>query len=114
MMDISLSEDGTASFTLDLDGSVFGASDPPAKTISGTFDESETKFQVTGDDLFGDLTVTVTPDGSISIEATMIPTPGIDSLTARGTITSEAVNLNYTVTFSDGSTAEGVFELMKQ
>lgn len=108
---ITINPDGTASYVLDLGGLVFGLIDPPPKEFAGTYDSSGATFQVQDDDLFGDVTITVSADGAISFGGTDVPVPGIDSVSAEGTITAQAVEMSYTVTFSGGGTAEGVMSM---
>lgn len=110
---IAVNDDGTIDVTIDIDGSVFGVTDPPAKTFSGTYDENGASIEVVGDDLFGDVTVSAGPDGTISVTATAIPVPGIAGFSAEGTATPDGIDVTYTVTFDDGTTAEGTGTLTK-
>ncbi len=112
-LSIVVNEDGTWSATLDIDGPVFGANDPTARTVSGTYDASGATGQLQGDDVFGDVTLSATLDGTIVIAATNIPAAGIASLTAEGTATPDGIAMTYTVTFDDGTTAEGTGTLTK-
>ncbi|NIS80600.1 MAG: hypothetical protein GTO14_10435 [Anaerolineales bacterium] len=105
--------DGTATFTIDLDGFVFGALDPDPVTYTGTFSADGAIFEAPGDPLFGDLTITVSSDGKVTILGELVPVEGIASLAATGTITPEVLNLKYTVTFAGSGEAVGEFELTK-
>lgn len=109
---VVINADGTASFTVDLDGLVFGLLDPPPKTLAGTYDENGAAFQITGDDLFGDLTIIINR-GAISFSGIDIPFSDIDAVSAEGIITPTEVNMNYTVNFPGGSLANGVLILTK-
>ena len=90
---------------------MFGLIDPPPKEFAGTYDSSGATFQVQDDDLFGDVTITVSAEGTISFEGTDVPVPGIDSVSAEGTITAAAIEMSYAVTFPGGGTAEGVMRM---
>lgn len=114
-MTITVNEDGTASFTLDLadsdTGAPFGQPAPATKTFAGTYDESGLTVEVVGDDFFGDMTVTIAPDGQLTVEATMDPLPGVDGLTVGGTLTAKGLAFIYRVTFPDRSDATGTAQL---
>lgn len=108
---IALSPDGTASFTLDLDGLVFGLLDPEPEEFGGSYDAAGATFGDANNRLFGNVTITISADGDILFEATGVPAPGIESITAEGTISADAIEMSYTVTFTGGGTAEGVMSL---
>ena len=105
--------DGSATFTVDLDGFVFGALDPDPMTYIGTYTADGATFETPDDPLFGDLTIIVTRDGEITIQGELVPIDGIASLFATGTITADEVSLNYTVAFSGGGEAVGELVLTK-
>jgi hypothetical protein len=106
-------EDGTAAFTIDLDGYVFGAFDPDPMTYAGSFNSDGAVFDIPEDPLFGDLTITVTTDGEVSIVGDLVPMEGIAQISATGTITAEEMHLDYIVTFSAGDPAIGEMNLTK-
>jgi hypothetical protein len=114
---VEIDEDGRAAFTLDLGGLVFGLLDPDAKSYESTYDESGVVFTAEDDDLFGDLTITILANNNdtaqINWESTNIPVAGISTLTADGTLYSDSLDMNYEITFSDDSTATGIFTLTK-
>ena len=105
--------DGSATFTVDLDGFVFGALDPNPMTYIGTYTADGVTFEAPGDPLFGDLTIIVTRDGEITIQGELVPIEGIASLFASGTITADEVSLSYTVAFAGGGEAVGEMVLAK-
>ncbi|MFC2169824.1 hypothetical protein ACFLRM_04585 [Acidobacteriota bacterium] len=113
---VEVNPDGTATGTLDLGGFVFGLPDPDPKTFSGTYDANGIVFDVQ-DNLFGDLKITITRTGentgTVDIDAQNIPASGINSMTATGSITPTTLHLDYTVNFSDGSSATGVFNMSR-
>lgn len=105
--------DGTASFTVDLDGFVFGALDPDPKTYTGSYTADGATFEAPGDPLFGDLTIQASFDGQVTITGEMVPVPGIAQLDAVGSFTPQEIALEYTVTFAGGDLAEGEMTLTK-
>ena len=114
---VEVHSDGTTAFTLDLGGLVFGLLDPDAKTFESTYDETGAVFTAEDDDLFGDVTITIVNNGNdtaqITFEGLNVPVAGISSLTAEGTLYDDSVDLDYTITFADTLTANGVMNLTK-
>jgi hypothetical protein len=111
---IDVQPDGTATFTVDLDGMVFGMLDPDPMTYEGTYDANGATFEAPGDPLFGDLAISVTPAGDVTINGELVPVDGIASLSASGTISSDSIQLEYTVVFTGGGEAMGVLNLVKE
>lgn len=109
----SAEEVGTLSFTVDLDGFVFGALDPDPISYSGSFDPEGAVFNIPGDSLFGDLSINVSKDGAVTIVGESVPDERIDSITAEGTVTPMEVSLDYEVTFTTGDSAVGEMTLTK-
>jgi len=106
----------TMTFTLvsDLDGFVFGASDPPPETYTGPYDENGVSLTANSE-TFGTTHMTVTPDGQVSGSSTDVPNASIDSVQYSGTITPTTYSVSYTVVFSGGGgTADGVVTMTKQ
>jgi hypothetical protein len=106
---VVVNEDGTVEVALDLGGFVFGLSDPPSITFTGTYDADGGRFAVQDDPLFGDLTVNVANSGVI--------TGGIENnplgfgMTLDGMLTVETFDLNYAVTLPSGQAAQGVLTM---
>lgn len=114
-MEISVDSNAqTVAMMIDMDGSVFGSSDPPAETFTGTYDANG--FTVTGSSAtFGEVEVTIGADGAISGAGTDIPNPGIAGAEFSGTATPEEFSMNYLIQFSGGGgTAEGVITMLRQ
>lgn len=115
--EVEIDPDGRAAFTLDLGGLVFGLLDPDPKTYESTYDETGVVFTAEDDDLFGDVTITIVPNGNdtaqITFEGLNVSVAGISQLTADGTLYADSVDLNYQITFSDLLTAEGIMNLTK-
>lgn len=111
---ITITEDGTATYTVDLGGMVFGVIDPPEMTYVGTFDADGALFEAPGDPLFGDLTITINAAGEIAVVGDLVPIAGIARLEAGGTVTPGTMELTYTVFFAGGGSAVGVMTLEKE
>ncbi len=115
---LSLNPDLPAQYVeavLDLDGSVFGAGDPPAQTLVGAFTDKGIVFQGTSAVLG---TYDVSADGSCKLSGRIIslPNPSIDSVYFEGTATTTRIALTYTITFTPaggGGTATGTVTLTK-
>jgi len=108
-------EQETVQFVIDVDGFVLGGADPDPITLGGTYNETGINISSTVE-TFGDLTLTIDEDGNINGSAINVPNPNIDRIDFTGTVTSETMTINYTVTFSPnigGGTAVGVFTLNK-
>lgn len=98
----------TVTFVLDLDGNVFGASNPPAETFTGTYDD--TQYTVSGTSAtFGTLTLNVTRAGVITGSAT--PSRGATTLT--GTTTESTMTINYKIADPPNADITGVLTLTK-
>ncbi len=102
-------DDGTAEIMLDLGGGVFGAANPPAITLTGTYTATEATFTLEGDPTFGNITLTFTAEGKVTgvVEKAM---RGAGKVDLTGTMTQEKMELNYTVAFS-AVKAKGVLAL---
>jgi hypothetical protein len=103
----------TIDFTLDLDGSVFGSSDPPAEMFSGGYDVHG--FAVSGtSQTFGSLSITVNALGDLVGIGTDVPNPSIDRVELSGSAQPEAISIDYTVYFAGGGEpAVGVINVTK-
>ena len=98
---------------LDLDGSVFGGSDPDPATMTGNYDQNG--FSVTGNSpTYGDMYFSGDAAGSITGRLPNVPNPSIDSTTLTGIYTTSLISLSYIVYFTGGSgTANGIINLNK-
>jgi hypothetical protein len=110
---VSVDAEGGATFTIDLDGMVFGMADPPPMTYSGTYDADGAYFEAPDDPLFGDLSIRFASNGDASVVGELVPVEGVARLEAYGTATADGVQLFYTVYFLGGSSAEGELTLHK-
>lgn len=98
--------------TTDLDGNVFGAVDPlPERYVAelGPGGVTFTAMSAT----FGDFTLTINSDGTMTGTGVNVPTPGVDGFAFTGTITPTQINLNYTVSFTGGGGAAGLLQVNK-
>jgi hypothetical protein len=97
-------------FSLDLDGQVFGLGNPPAETFAGTYDT--TRYTVTGPSAtFGTLTLNVAVgDGAITGSAT----PPRGSMTLTGSTSETRMTINYTIRNPGSADIIGTFTLTKQ
>jgi hypothetical protein len=110
---IELDPDGTGAFTFDAGGFIFGAFDPPSVTFEATFDASGITIDLPGDAIFGDVTVTINPDGTFTMVGDVIPTSGIARVEATGTFSETSIEGIYTVFFDGSGVAEGTFSMSK-
>ncbi|MGD8604381.1 MAG: hypothetical protein PVF49_07405, partial [Anaerolineales bacterium] len=93
--------------------SVFGAFDPPAITFDATYDPTGVTIDMPGDEFFGDVTVTINPDGTFTMIGDLIPASGIAKVEATGTFTETSMEGTYTVFFDGSGVAEGTFSMTK-
>lgn len=85
----------------DLDGPVFGGFDPPALTVTGTFDTtSGGTISASDHPVFGDVSATVSPTGFVSGMATDVPDPFIVSASFMGPVTPAGLIIDYEVFFA--------------
>jgi hypothetical protein len=110
---IEVNPSGLATLTLDLDGFIFGMLDPDPVTYTANFGGGRVDLDVSDDPVFGDFLASGLADGTIAIEAELIPIEGIASLTAEGTFTPQQIFLSYNVEFLGGGDANGVVILTK-
>jgi len=100
----------TLTVTVDMDGSVFGGSDPPPETITTTL--TGAGFTVTRDSVyFGDIAITIDTNGVVTGELSD-PGAGIETVKIEGAVTATQIMIKYTVDFG-GSTAVGFTWLTK-
>ncbi len=102
----------TMSVTLTLTGNVFGAPAPAPETF--TLPLSATGASMTGKSkTFGDVTGSIKADGTVTFKGDNVPGGRVKSIDGTGTWTTSAINLNYNVALTDGSSAKGVVSLKK-
>lgn len=111
--ELTIEKNGTARLVLDVDGFVFGLADPVVKTFTGSYDEGALRLTGANDDVFGDLTMTFAQGGIVTVSGLEVPASDIDVLSASGTVTTSALNANYTLTFGGATFAQGTMSLTK-
>ncbi len=100
----------SASLTLDLGGFVFGGSDPDPVVIE--LDLSGTPPLSASDGLFGDSTIEVGEDGTVTMTAHAVPGLGGLTMVVTGAPDPGGWQMAYTIHNQDGSVfAEGVMDL---
>ena len=102
-------------FVIDVDWFVLVGADPDPITLGRTFTDAGINISSTVD-TFGDLALIIDNEGNISGSAINVPNPNVDRIDFTGTVTSETMTNNYTVTFSPnigGGMAVVVFTLNK-
>lgn len=104
--------DQTAQVMVDFDGNVFGGADPDPFVLNGTYDADSLTVDGATTNL-GTIDLDIDADGNLTGSVTGIAAANIDSVDFSGTISPTAISLNYTVHFSDSSTARGTLQLNK-
>lgn len=102
----------TMTLVVDMDGPVFGLSDPAPLEAEGTL--GATTFAVS---VNAPLHGPVTFDGSptdITFQSTNVPAVGIDAWTSTGSIANGQYAGTFTIAFTGGGTAQGTAQLTKQ
>jgi len=103
----------TMTITLDLGGSVFGASDPPAEEFVMQLEDSSARTSGTSA-TYGPYEVTLDLEAeTISITLSDVPGERITTVTASGSFSESSFSADFTINFSDGSTAQSTLELTK-
>lgn len=110
---VTVGDDGeTMTIVLDLGGGVFGASDPPPENIRITLDGSGSTSG--SSDSFGPYEASWDVDaGTISITLGDVPGDRITTVSGSGTFSDSTFTVDFTINFSDGSSAESTLELAK-
>ncbi len=99
--------------TVDVNGSVFGAGDPPAETFSGPYTTAGVTLTGTSP-FFGNVVLNISSTGAITGNMTNIPGGSVSRLDLTGNATSaSSITLAYTVVVG-GGTASGTVTLNRQ
>jgi len=94
-----------ATITFDLDGFVFGASDPAVIVVPGTIDQGILHLDSKGVPTYGDIVGTMNlVTGDTLIDVSNVPNPRIKHLQLTGSVTRK-IDLQYTVDFPDPPSA---------
>ncbi|HEV8130147.1 MAG TPA: hypothetical protein VGQ81_02770 [Acidobacteriota bacterium] len=98
---------GNVTMTFKQGGNAFGAGEAPAVTLNGTIGANGITFTKTGDPRYGDVTINIGLDGALSFRFDRIPVSGIQREEATGNMTANAISFDFTIFFTNGSTARG-------
>lgn len=101
-----------ANLTIDFDGNYLGLADPPAASLSGTYDDAGARVKGSSI-LFGDYDVTISPDGKIVGVMKKLAGGIIPEMTYTGLLTGDSLDADYVVTFADGKTANSILRMKK-
>ena len=102
----------TMTLVVDMDGPVFGLSNPAAIAAEGTL--GATTFSASANaPLHGPVTFNGSPD-NITFQSTSVPAVGIDAWTSSGAIANDQYTGTFTITFTGGGGAAGTSQLTKQ
>jgi len=101
--------------SLDLEGNVFGGSDPSPLVLLGTInpDSSIAFADVMGHPTYGDVSnIAINAVGSVTASGTNVPNAGIQSFVMGGEVVSDdIIRLTYLVNFPTGGNAVGRIDL---
>ncbi len=91
-------------FTFDLNGNVFGQSNPPPVTLQGEFGPGSVTFSKQNDPFYGNIFIEFGFDGLVRGSFENVPGAGIDRVTLDGRLSrdSDEFEVAYTVFFSGG------------
>jgi len=113
---LDASSNGTAAqAVLTLSGNVFGSPTPPPPIILGaplTPGATSLSFAATGTSI-GDVHATISADGHLQGAVTNLPSSSLSGVAIIGTVTSTLISADYTITFTNGSSAQGTLTLTK-
>lgn len=104
----------TVDLTIDLDGPVFGQTDPAPIQVSLQYTDDGINAAVDSTEL-GNIAVTIDEDGNIQGAFTNVPAAAIDRVTFTGRRVGDSITINYAVEFAGGGNpANGVLSVTLQ
>ena len=111
---VSMNSAGTQmSWTIAVQGNVFGGAAPPPETFLGTV--SANRITLSGNSVsFGQLVLNIDQNGVVTGSGTNVNSPNVSRFDFTGTWTRAGFNLSYTATLTSGGTATGSFAMTKQ
>ena len=104
---------GMVTVKLTLGGNVFGAAAPGPLTFTGQIPASGTGTIQGTNDFFGPYSASVKPEGSFTVTCPNVPGGRVKTFSETGSLSVKGVDVTYTVTLADGSTAHGVASATK-
>lgn len=106
-------ENKTVSLTLDFGGNYLGINDPPAFTLTASYDENGAEVRGKSE-ILGQMDITIDKDGNIIGNLKDLVGGTIPSMTYTGKIGDGQLNTDYTVTLSDGTTTTSELRTIKK
>lgn len=103
---------GTYTLQFDMDGNVFGGSNPAAESFSAQVTSANATLVSITSSVYGTLTGTLNADGTLTGSGTGIP-GAVDTFTLTGTWSATQITANVTITFDAGGTANATATLTK-
>ncbi len=97
---------GIMKLVVDVDGGVFGGTDPAPFTLSGPISGAGWSATLNGEPVFGDMQASVNGSGVITASGTNVPSPFVASYTETGTITGGTIHIDMTVQLEPSGTAD--------
>ncbi len=98
---------------VDINGNLVGDYDPPGDVFPGVLSSADAVHISRQSPVYGLVTVDITTDGRIVGNATRIPIGTATGMDFIGTITATTATIDYTIAFSDGTTARGTATFVK-
>ncbi len=102
----------TATLTIDFDGNYLGLADPPAQTLTGTFDASGARVRGKSD-VFGDYDVYIDASGLIVGIMKNLAGGQVPQMVYSGLISSQRLDADYLVRQADGKVAASILRMEK-
>ena len=109
MATVTVNNDGTMELILDLDGFVFGAIDPPAVTLTGTYTASDATLELVDDATFGTIALVFTADGEVDGSFDNLMLAG-GTMSVTGSHSPEHIEIGYSLVLG-AINADGVLIL---
>lgn len=104
---------GTYTLQFDMDGNVFGGSNPAAESFTASVTSANATLVSITSSVYGTLTGTLNANGTLTGSGTGIP-GSVDTFTLTGTWTATTITANVTITFDAGGSANAIATLTKQ
>ncbi len=98
---------------LDLDGGIFGGSDPAAETLTLTVGDTSATLDTHTSSVYGGMSGTINGNNQVTAAGSDI-TGSVASFSLSGTWTTTSIDVTVTITFDDASTASATATLTKQ
>lgn len=110
---IDIETDGDAVLTLTIGGNALGVGNVPTLTIPGYYDDFGWVFESIQVPVFGNISVFISYARSFTMTTTTPPDTGILYVNANGMALDDGISINYDVSFSAGSLAQGTATLTR-